>query len=477
MNDIIRWHNNFIEAVYKLKLIPKKLLIGIAYKVQQGALEDDKLTLSVSEICSIVGITKDSYKYLSDSLDILMKTVITIKDRYNEKNYIKFQLLGESMYKNGVLTANIPKSLQVFLMELTDKYTKYKLNNIKPLTSEYSIRIFELLKENAYRGNFSLELNELKIKLGIQDKYTQFGHLKSKVIDVAYKELLEKCDTFFEYELIKKGKKVYKIKFFIKNIENVETRDIDLNLDERSLLEHKLKQYGWIGDFDKLCDEIGYEAVEYYFTTILLKNIIKLDIEDRHEYIDNNITANALSHYHNYLKTLSDNSSDYIEYELAVIGYTGDIKKLKKRYTEEQINEALKYVKTIPHDKISNLGGLFITYLKSIEKKAVIIKEETKKNEIKKELKKNEIKIKINLSKIELEKIYNTRVEQGIVVNINDAFKMDWENFKSLPEHELTCLNDGTRTIDYLNSLNCSKLDDLCSEDLYMFLKWKGFEF
>jgi plasmid replication initiation protein len=168
---IVKWHNNFIEAVYKLNLIPKKLLIGIAYKLQKIDAFEEQIELNAKEICDTVGILPDSYRLLETAVDCLMKTVITVKDRYDKKTFIKFQLLGESSYKNGVLKINAPKNLRLFLREINETYTKYKLENIQPLNSEYSIRIFELLKKNAFRGEFVETIDELKKKFDIKEKY------------------------------------------------------------------------------------------------------------------------------------------------------------------------------------------------------------------------------------------------------------------------------------------------------------------
>ncbi len=58
-------------------------------------------------------------------------------------------------------------------------------------------------------GNF----NPYTEKLEIPKSYQVFSNFKKRVLNPAYKELKEKGDYYFEYELIKTGKKVISLNF------------------------------------------------------------------------------------------------------------------------------------------------------------------------------------------------------------------------------------------------------------------------
>ncbi len=73
-------------------------------------------------------------------------------------------------------------------------------------------------------GNF----NPYTEKLEIPKSYQVFSNFKKRVLNPAYKELKEKGDYYFEYELIKTGKKVISLNFQIlkkwgrgKNLEKI----------------------------------------------------------------------------------------------------------------------------------------------------------------------------------------------------------------------------------------------------------------
>ncbi len=70
-------------------------------------------------------------------------------------------------------------------------------------------------------GNF----NPYTEKLEIPKSYQVFSNFKKRVLNPAYKELKEKGDYYFEYELIKTGKKVISLNFqILKNGEGEKIR-------------------------------------------------------------------------------------------------------------------------------------------------------------------------------------------------------------------------------------------------------------
>ncbi len=230
--EIIKYHNNFIEAVYSINTIAKKLLIGISHKIQKLDKFGEEITFSPKEVCGIVGIGVESYRHLEKAVDKLMDTRITCRNPEDDKDWLKFQLLGESSYKKGILTVTVPRGMRPYLMELDKLFTVYHIENIKPLRSEYSIRIFELLKqyENTKQKKRIFKVEELRSLLGCTTTLKRYSSFKQRVIEVARKDLKEKCDIYFEYEEIYGGKKIVEIEFKIfknkKNISSISPENI-----------------------------------------------------------------------------------------------------------------------------------------------------------------------------------------------------------------------------------------------------------
>ncbi len=86
-----------------------------------------------------------------------------------------------------------------------------------------------LLNHSQYQKNSKKMLpggtSTLILKTWIPKSYQVFSNFKKRVLNPAYKELKEKGDYYFEYELIKTGKKVISLNFqILKNGEGEKIR-------------------------------------------------------------------------------------------------------------------------------------------------------------------------------------------------------------------------------------------------------------
>ncbi|MGO4612264.1 RepB family plasmid replication initiator protein, partial [Variovorax sp. 2RAF20] len=71
------------------------------------------------------------------------------------------------------------EDLKPFLLNLKRQYTKFRLKNVIKLRSEYSWRLYELLKEREFRKERILKITELRYLLNIpDDKYKMLKHLR-----------------------------------------------------------------------------------------------------------------------------------------------------------------------------------------------------------------------------------------------------------------------------------------------------------
>src|SRR5690606_6854051 len=127
-----------------------------------------------------------------------------------------------------------------YLLELKKQFTPFKLRNILRLRSDYSIRVYELLKQYESLKERTFSIEELRYRLHIpKDKYKLYGHLKGRVIKKTQTELAEKTDLSFTFEEKKKGNKVIGVTFFIRKnakiIQDVIERE-SLENDSYSLL-------------------------------------------------------------------------------------------------------------------------------------------------------------------------------------------------------------------------------------------------
>lgn len=138
--------------------------------------------------------------------------------------------------KSGIATIRIDEDLAPYLFDLKNKFLSYGLKNILNMKSQYSIRLYELLKSYhdmkigqidrrkaaekdiaPYETYWTVELDELKKKLMVENikTYNNFKDFRKKVIEVAKKEINELTDINISFEPITQGRKVVQIKFKI----------------------------------------------------------------------------------------------------------------------------------------------------------------------------------------------------------------------------------------------------------------------
>lgn len=135
--------------------------------------------------------------------------------------------------RSGIAKIEIDKDLAPYLFDLKEKFLSYGLKNILNMKSQYSIRLYELLKsyydmkvgqtdrrewkEKTYKPkkiSWIVELEELKKLLMVDTikSYENYKNMRIKVLEPAQKEINELTDINVYFEPITKGRKVVKLK-------------------------------------------------------------------------------------------------------------------------------------------------------------------------------------------------------------------------------------------------------------------------
>jgi plasmid replication initiation protein len=209
-----------LKARYELNELALKLVSIIYSNVKRGDELGKDYQIRVQDLANLMGKSYgEIYNELKMATKELLENPVYIE---NDNHWIMFNWISDAEYKDGVISFTISKRLKPLIIELQDRFLKYKLENILNLRGVYSIRIYEILKDwlelNNRYGNKAekiVSLAEFREFLEIPLSY-KFFDIKRQILNKAKIELEKHTDILFEYEEIKTGRKVTHLKFLIK---------------------------------------------------------------------------------------------------------------------------------------------------------------------------------------------------------------------------------------------------------------------
>lgn len=219
--------NKLINQSYKLSTIEKKLIYYLITKIDNDDEDFKAYSLKISDFLEIVGSENQQSYSITQGLPkitrgLLQKGFSMIDDR---GNLLQVSWLSSAYHrrKEGVIELRFDPSLKPFLLQLKEKFTIFNISNVIKMKSSYSMRLYELLKQYEQFKTRIIDIDEFKHLLSLDDSatYRLYGNIKSKILEIAKKELKETSDISFQYDEIKEGRRVVKLRFYISKNEPV----------------------------------------------------------------------------------------------------------------------------------------------------------------------------------------------------------------------------------------------------------------
>lgn len=239
----IRKHNDLIEAKYQIQSIQEqRIILLLLAQIKPNDADFKGYRIAVSDFAKIIGLQVGGvYTEMEQALKNLMARVISIK---NEESFLLMGWLSSAKYVHGsgYVELAFDPNLKPYLLQLKNHYTQYKFDRAIHFKSIYAIRLYELLKKEAFKaknGNFSVffEYEELRGYFGVEHReYVLFAHFRTKAIEPARSEISNKTDLYInDVQYGKTGRKITNMTFFVTVIEN------ETNLQQVSLMIEDIK--------------------------------------------------------------------------------------------------------------------------------------------------------------------------------------------------------------------------------------------
>ena len=218
-HHLVSKSNYFIKnSNFDLSIEEQRIVLVLASMVQPNDKDFQKYTIKIADFIELLGL-KDQSKYteLPKITKNLMQKVFEINDE-DTGEFLQVAWLSSVRYKKttGEISLEFSPELRPYFLDLKGFYTQYRLSNILSMKSKYSPRFYELLKMNEYqKKGFVIKVEELRKLFKAEIIYPLYADFKKYIILQTQKELEKFSDIRFEFEEIKKIRKVDSIKFFI----------------------------------------------------------------------------------------------------------------------------------------------------------------------------------------------------------------------------------------------------------------------
>ena len=222
--------NRLVEAHYKDSLSHWEMYIfsKMCTMIDPEDTDFKHYKIYIQEILDDLNVRKGghSYKYVVEAAQRLLDRRITIyyANEEGKKIAVDTHLVSsvhrlEEPDENDALYVSLtfPPELKPSLLQLKDNFTILDLDIFKLLKTPTSVRLYQLLTSHMWKAEKKVryDLEELKKKLGVADKYEQYGPFKTYILNEAQTRLAENTNISFTYTEVKTGKKVTAIIFHL----------------------------------------------------------------------------------------------------------------------------------------------------------------------------------------------------------------------------------------------------------------------
>ena len=211
-NPLAIQSNTLIHARYEMTALQKKVLLMLISKIQNDDSDFKPYRIHAREFLEAADLKSTQiYAKLRQATEGLLSKVFHIQ---KPTGLLQITILSSAEYfeGKGLMELCFDPKLKPYLLQLKEQFTMMPLREVLSLRSIYAIRIYEMMQQFKSTGFFVTGVDDLKYKLGIEDKYKSYNLFKKNVIYQAQKEL-ETTDMAFNFKEIKKGKKVERLEF------------------------------------------------------------------------------------------------------------------------------------------------------------------------------------------------------------------------------------------------------------------------
>jgi plasmid replication initiation protein len=320
LDEVVVKSNRLVQARINWTKIEHRVVAMLISQLKKGDEAFDVQRVYVRDIIEQAG---------SNSEDLFNRAEEICQKLLNQKVHIRMQTpKGKRVYRgyncmsmcefvegSGFIRAKFNEDMRPFLLQLKERFTMYRLQNFMRLSSQYSMRIYELLKMREGLRFLRVSVEELREMLACEHTYSRFSDFKRRVLEAAREELKEKCDIYFTYTVEREGRTPVRVNFAIKHRDDDEGKRPPQpdQIDDRTQAEEPAadRQAGSprINVYAMVVDEMTQEEIDTLKESEIREAVEAAEATVRERSPDDGTASRALQAYRLARQTLRGNDA------------------------------------------------------------------------------------------------------------------------------------------------------------------------
>ncbi len=212
-NQLIRGRINWTKLEHRV----------VAMLVAQLKREDDAFEMQRVHISDLMDMSqtssRDIYNRAEEVCRKLLNQKVHVRTRTDDgrRMYQGYNCLSTCRYVegSGYIEAKFNDDMKPFLLQLKRQFTMYRLQNFMQLSSQHSMRMYELIKMREGLRHLCLSVEELREVLCCEHTYERFSDFRRHVLERARTEIKETCDAYYTYVIERNGRTPVRARFLI----------------------------------------------------------------------------------------------------------------------------------------------------------------------------------------------------------------------------------------------------------------------
>jgi len=238
-NLVVKTHhlNTVLQNLKLAEIRIVQLAVVDARETGKGLTAETPLRIDALRYAEVFDTTRQNgYLMMKEAEDTLFNRRFSYID--DEGKLVKSRWLSQVRYlddEGAIEVVFTPAVVQGItrIDGAEEFFTKYLLEQTATMTSNYSVRLYELLVQwKQAKKTPMFELQEFRGQLGVEDdEYKAMSNFKIRVLDLAVDEINEKSDLNIKYSQKKKGRKIIGFTFTVHEKPKAKTEVVNKERD------------------------------------------------------------------------------------------------------------------------------------------------------------------------------------------------------------------------------------------------------